>query len=116
MKLFASGYRSNSRNDKYRICIFLWRNGHGKCHFHPSQQKLQLQFNEGSTLITETDVALEAEKEYTFTYIQEGSVGIFYLDGEAALTVRVYGVSGKPVRLYAESNTVSFTGLREYTR
>ena len=34
MKLFASGYRSNSRNDKYRICIFLWRNGHGKCHFH----------------------------------------------------------------------------------
>ena len=81
----------------------------------PSAQKLQLQFNEGSTLITETDVQLEAGKEYAFTYLQEGSVGIFWLD-DASLTVRLYGVSGKPIRLYAESNTVSFTDLREYTK
>jgi len=81
----------------------------------PTAQKLQLQFNEGTTLITETDVQLEAGKEYAFTYIQEGSVGIFYLE-DASLTVRLYGVSGKPVRLYAESNTVTFTDLREYTR
>ena len=81
----------------------------------PSAQKLQLQFNEGSTLITETDAALEAGKEYAFTYLQEGSAGIFWLD-DASLTVRLYGVSGKPIRLYAESNTVSFTDLREYTR
>jgi len=81
----------------------------------PTAGKLQLQFNEGNTLITETDVLLEAGKEYAFTYLQEGSVGIFWLNG-ASLTVRLYGVSGKPVRLYAESNTVSFTDLREYTR
>ena len=81
----------------------------------PAAQKLQLQFNEGSTLITETEARLEAGKEYAFTYIQEGSVGIFYLD-DAALTVRVYGVSGKTIRLYAENNTVTFTELREYTR
>jgi hypothetical protein len=81
----------------------------------PTAGKLQLQFNEGSTLITETDAALEAGKEYTFTYLQEGSVGIFWLE-DASLTVRLYGVSGKPIRLYAESNTVSFTELREYTR
>ena len=43
-------------------------------------------------------------------------MGIFYLDGEASLTVRLYGVSGKPVRLYAENNTVTFSELREYTR
>ncbi len=102
---FGLAFDYNGQAEKYKLITL-----------DPSQQKLQLQFNEGSTLITETDVALEAEKEYTFTYIQEGSVGIFYLDGEAALTVRVYGVSGKPVRLYAESNTVSFTDLREYTR
>ena len=82
---------------------------------NPAEQKLQLEFNEGSARITETAVQLEAGKEYAFTYIQEGSVGIFYLDG-AALTVRLYGVSGKTIRLYAESNTVSFTELREYTR
>ena len=82
----------------------------------PRAQMLQLQFNEGGTLITETAVQLEAGKEYAFTYIQEGSVGIFYLDDLAALTVRLYGVSGKTIRLYAENNTVSFTELREYTR
>ena len=82
----------------------------------PAAQKLQLQFNEGSTLITETEARLEAGKEYAFTYIQEGSVGIFCLDGDASLTVRLYGVSGKPVRLYVENNSVSLTDLREYTR
>jgi len=81
----------------------------------PAAQKLQLQFNEGSTLITETEAKLEAGKEYAFTYVQEGSVGIFYVEG-ASLTVRVYGVSGKTIRLYAENNTVTFTDLREYTR
>ena len=74
-----------------------------------------MQFNEGSTLITETDVQLEAGKEYAFTYIQEGSVGIFYV-ADASLTVRLYGVSGKTIRLYAETNTVTFTDLREYTK
>ena len=81
----------------------------------PTAQKLQLQFNEGSTLITETDVQLEAGKEYAFTYLQEGSVGMFWLE-DASLTVRLYGVSGKPIRLYAENNVVSFTDLREYTK
>ncbi len=74
-----------------------------------------MQFNEGSTLITETDVQLEAGKEYAFTYLQEGSVGMFWLE-DASLTVRLYGVSGKPIRLYAENNVVSFTDLREYTK
>ena len=74
-----------------------------------------MQFNEGSTLITETDVQLEAGKEYAFTYLQEGSVGMFWLE-DASLTVRLYGVSGKPIRLYAENNVVTFSDLREYTK
>ena len=82
----------------------------------PAAQKLQLLFNEGGTLITETAVSLEAGREYSFTYIQEGSAGIFWLDGETSLTVRLYGASGKAIRLFAENNTVSFTSLREYTR
>ena len=82
----------------------------------PASQSIQLQFNEGSTAITQTAAPLEAGKEYSFTYIQEGSVGVFYLDGIASLTVRLYGVSGKPIRLYAENNSVTFTQLREYTR
>ena len=77
---------------------------------------IQLLFNEGSTLITETAAGLQEGQEYSFTYLQEGSVGIFWLDDIASLTVRLYGVSGKDIRLFAENNTVSFTELREYTR
>ena len=83
---------------------------------NPSEQKLQLLFNEGDTLIAETAVELEAGKVYNFTYIQEGSAGIFWLGDEASLTVRLYGVSGKAIRLFAESNTVTFSEMREYTR
>lgn len=56
------------------------------------------------------------EREYAFTYVQEGSVGVFYLEDIASLTVRLYGVSGKTIRLFAENNSVAFTELREYTR
>ncbi|MBR6707514.1 MAG: hypothetical protein IKI84_12695 [Clostridia bacterium] len=101
---FGLAFDYSGKQDQYKLITL-----------DPSAQKLQLHFNEGSTLITETDVSLEKGKTYEFTYIQEGSVGIFYLDG-AALTVRVYGVSGKTIRLYAESNTVTFAELREYTR
>ena len=41
---------------------------------------------------------------------------IAYIDGEAALTVRIYGASGKPIMLFAENNTVTFTSLRQYTK
>ena len=81
----------------------------------PREEKLQLFFNEGSTLIAENAINIQPGQEYSFTYIQEGSVGVFYLDGQAALTVRLYGVSGKPIKLFAESNTVEFTALRQYT-
>jgi hypothetical protein len=101
---FGLAFDYNGQAEKYKLITL-----------DPSAQKLQLQFNEGTTLITETEAKLEAGKEYAFTYIQEGSVGIFYLD-DAALTVRLYGVSGKPIRLYVENNTVSFTELREYTK
>ena len=104
MNCFGLAFDYNGQQGSYKLITL-----------NPAEQKLQLEFNEGSAQITETAVQLEAGKEYAFTYIQEGSVGIFYLDG-AALTVRLYGVSGKTIRLYAESNTVSFTELREYTR
>ena len=77
--------------------------------------KLQFLFNKGTTPIAETEIHLEPGENYSFTYIQEGSVGIFYLDDMAALTVRLYGVSGKPVRLFANDNIVTFSGLEQYS-
>ena len=66
--------------------------------------------------IAEKEIELMPGKEYSFKYIQDGSVGVFYIDDIAALTVRVYGVSGKPIRLFAENNSVMFSSLRQKTK
>lgn len=81
----------------------------------PADGRIRLSFNEGSVDITQVAVPLEKNRDYSFTYIQEGSVGVFYVDAVAALTVRIYGVTGKPIRLFAENNHVVFSCLREYT-
>ena len=101
---FGLSFDYNGRNDKNKLISI-----------SPANGTLSLLFNEGSTAITETAVTLEAGKTYSFTYIQEGSVGIFYIDGLAALTVRLYGASGKTIKVFAEGNTVLFSSLREYT-
>lgn len=102
---FGLAFDFNGNAEKYKLISLI-----------PSDGLLQLSFNEGSTLITEKEVELNPGQNYTFTYIQEGSVGVFYIDGEAALTVRIYGASGKPIMLFAENNTVTFTSLRQYTK
>lgn len=80
----------------------------------PSDNSLQLLFKEGSELITETEIEIKPQEEYEFTYIQEGSVGVFYINDMASLTVRLYGVVGRPISLFAENNSVLFSGLRQY--
>ena len=102
---FGLAFDYNGKTDKYKLISL-----------NPAEGLLQLTFNEGDTLIAENAVELVPGENYTFTYIQEGSVGVFYLDGEAALTVRIYGASGKPIMLFAESNIVTFTSLRQYTK
>ena len=102
---FGLCFDFNGRSNKYKMITV-----------SPSEGTVSLYFNEGDTLITEKEIELEAGKDYSFTYIQEGSVGVFYIDGEAALTVRIYGASGKAIMLFAENNTVEFTSLRQYTK
>jgi hypothetical protein len=102
---FGLAFDFNGKSDKYKLISL-----------SPADGLLQLAFNEGDTLIAEKELELNPGQSYTFTYIQEGSVGVFYVDGEAALTVRIYGASGKPIMLFAENNTVTFTSLRQYTR
>lgn len=79
-------------------------------------QKLRFTFHQGTVTMAEAPVTLTSGREYGFTYIQEGSMGVFYIDDEAALTVRVYGILGKPIRLFARGNEVSLTCLQEFTR
>ncbi|MDE7158641.1 MAG: hypothetical protein K2N74_03615 [Clostridiales bacterium] len=101
---FGLAFDYNGRKDKYKLVTF-----------SPAKKTLSLTFNLGDTEITEVPVSLEANKSHTFTYMQEGSVGVMYLDGQIALTVRIYGVSGKAVMLYAENNSVTFSNLKQFT-
>ncbi len=102
---FGLAFDYNGNSDNYKMISIDTRT-----------QLLDLNFNEGTTDITSTSVSLTEGETYSFTYIQEGSVGVFYIDGQASLTVRLYGVSGKSIRLFAEDCTVDYTDLREYTR
>lgn len=79
--------------------------------YDPQEQKLCLQFRGGDVTPAESAVALEAGEAYPFTYIQEDSVGVFYIQDTTAFTVRLYGVSEKPLMLFAENNQVEFTDL-----
>lgn len=102
---FGLCFDYNNRQEKYKLISV-----------SPSDGKIRLAFNEGKTLIAENAVSLEPNREYSFTYIQEGSVGVFYIDGMAALTTRIYGASGKTIKLFSENNCVVFSSLRQYTR
>ena len=101
---FGFAFDYNGRKDRYKLVSF-----------SPEQQAMSLSFNLGTTPITSVPVSLEAGRSYPFTYVQEGSVGILYLDGQAALTVRVYGVSGRAVKLYSEDGNVTFSDLKQFT-
>lgn len=102
---FGLAFNYSGRQDKYKLISV-----------NPENNKLELAFNEGNTPISEITIDVAPDTEYTFTYIQEGSVGVFYIDDMAALTVRLYGVSGKKIMLFAENNTVQFSELRQYTK
>lgn len=101
---FGFAFDYNGRKDRYKLVSF-----------SPEQQAMTLSFNLGTTPITSVPVSLEAGRSYPFTYVQEGSVGILYLDGQTALTVRVYGVSGRAVKLYSEDGNVTFSDLKQFT-
>lgn len=80
----------------------------------PEEEKLYLQFRGGKAVPAEETVTLQPGEPYHFTYIQEDSVGVFYIDGIAAFTVRLYGVTDKQIYLFAEDNKVSFSDLKLY--
>ena len=83
---------------------------------NPADQELCLQFRGGSVTPAREAAVLKAGEIYPFTYIQEDSVGVFYLDDHAAFTVRLYGVNDKTIFLFAQDNTVEFSNLALYRR
>ncbi len=82
----------------------------------PSENKISFAYDNGESEVTSIPADLDTERTYSFIYIQEGSVGVLYVGGQvSALTVRLYGVSGKNVMLFAEGGSATFSGLKQYT-
>lgn len=102
---FGLAFDFNGKEEQYKLISI-----------DPKSNRLRLSFNKGATTITETQAALQPNQKHSFTYIQDGSVGIIYVDDQAALTVRLYGVTDKPIYLFAENNSVTFTALQQYTQ
>lgn len=82
---------------------------------NPSGETVTLAFNNGKKVMAQTTVKLEKNTEYSFTYIQEGSAGAFYIDDLCALTVRIYGTGDNPISLFSKGNNVAFSDLKEFT-
>ena len=102
---FGFGFDYDEGEDDYKLVSI-----------SPQEQSLSLLFRGGRAVPASEGAELAAGEEYRFTYIQEDSVGIFYLDDITAFTVRLYGVTDKPLFLFAEDVMVSFSDLEMYTR
>lgn len=102
---FGLAFDFNGNEEQYKLISL-----------NPAEHKLSLSFQKGAVPISETQVELVTGQTYSFTYIQDGSIGTFYLDGQTALTVRLYGTTGKNICLFAENGGVTFTALEQFTR
>ncbi len=99
---FGFAFDYNGRQESYKTITL-------------SADKISLDFNLGTVHITEVPASLKAGESYSFTYIQEGSVGVLYVEGQCAFTSRIYGVSGKNVMLWSKSDGVTFSDLKQFT-
>lgn len=102
---FGLAFDFNGKEEQYKLVSL-----------NPADNTLSLSLQDGAVPITEVKAPLSPNQTHTFTYIQDGSIGIFYLDNQAALLVRLYGVTNKPIYLFAENNSIAFTSLQQYTR
>ena len=66
----------------------------------------------------EVALDLQAGREYSFTYIQEGSVGVLYIDGVArgALSFRTHGTNNTMIALFSQGAGLKVTQLKQFLR
>ena len=69
----------------------------------------------GRRTVAETAAEIETGREYAFSYIQEGTLGLFTVDAAASLTVRVPSADGLKLSLFARGGKAVFSELRGMT-
>ena len=66
----------------------------------------------------EVAIPLEENTDYTFTYLQEGSVAALYIDGVpgGALSFRTHGTNNTMIAFFSDGSTLSVKDLKQYLR
>lgn len=83
----------------------------------PVQRAVVFTVKDGAEEATRiSGVDLHENTTYSFTFIMEGSVGIFYLDDQVALTVRMYTLQDKSFGFFSDHHSVQFKNISVYTR
>ncbi len=71
----------------------------------------RIRLTRGRKTVAEVAAEFEAGHDYDFSYIQEGTLGIFTVNAAASLTVRVPSAESLNLRIFARAGTAVFSNL-----
>ena len=75
----------------------------------------RIRLTRGRKTVAEISADLDTGRDYAFSYIQEGTLGLFTVDAAASLTVRVPSAEYLTLRLFARAGTAVFSNLHALT-
>ena len=75
----------------------------------------RIRLTRGRKTVAEVAAEFEAGHDYDFSYIQEGTLGIFTVNAAASLTVRVPSTESLNLHIFARAGTAVFSNLHALT-
>lgn len=84
--------------------------------YSAANKKLYSCVSNGISEVSYFDCVLAENKEYEFLYYMEGSVGVFYIIGEGALSTRIYGAGNQQFGVFSENTKTDFYDIKYQIR
>ncbi|MDN3669188.1 glycoside hydrolase family 32 protein [Echinicola jeungdonensis] len=80
--------------------------------FFPEENKIKAFNGTNTQVVTEVDVDLSAGETYKVEIICSGSIAVMYINGQAALSNRIYSMQNQNWGIYAQNNSSTFGKLK----
>ena len=84
--------------------------------FNPAAERVEFTLKSNTKTEAQMSVSLNEGEKYSFVYVQEGSVGLFYIVGKVGFSFRVHGINNKIIGIYSKGSSVSFENMKYYLR